>query len=230
VSTFDYEPLALGEVQLVHAAYETLRADAVQHFPPALRHTNPSLISWLVFQGAETPFGRVAVAQTRVSCMVGILKRLFVLSTVTDNPDMAAWLAAHWGAETSLADVAIVHRADSITAEVSVAGSSNLNVSINDPTYLPPVDVPLLSTLHRVQTPEGPRLLDLAIQKSPIDVGERGTPVVHHVEWPAGSEFRFTLPTTGIYQRVELTLSRPDALVDPEVPMGLGRSVLTFGS
>src|SRR5262245_9498833 len=124
VSTaFCFDDVVLPEVEVVHAVHEVERADSDRFFPSALRRTNPPCVSWLLLRGTEGPFGPFSMAQTRITAMAGILKRLLVVSTVVDNADLADWLHRRLGIDCQAGAVKIARRADQITGSVDVAGT-----------------------------------------------------------------------------------------------------------
>src|SRR5512137_2613099 len=85
IDHFDGALLVCEQAEILQVMYEIATPHREAMLPPALHPTDPPLVSWLFYRCAASPWGRFAMAQTRIECRSGLRLRAFLVSAVVDN-------------------------------------------------------------------------------------------------------------------------------------------------
>jgi hypothetical protein len=135
----------------------------------------PPVVSWLVWQCPESPWGPFQLAQTRIECRSGTRPRGFLVGGVCDNEAAAAALAAGWGYRLQPGRIELRRGYDDVAVRVLREGRGALELGLRDPLPLGEGRIQFVSGMHPARTPRGFRLVqcdvDHAAQRS-----ERGEP------------------------------------------------------
>ena len=211
------EGVEVPHAEVFQAAFEHAGSRGEMFLPPGLVPTIPTLVTLLAVRVAGGPAGSFTFAQMRVSCRSGARARALVVATSVDAaPETAAWLASHWGVGGE-GDVRYERRYDQVRVtapwfDVSLAGPKPIGVH----------DVQFVAGLHPVTTAAGERLAQVELHVA-LDRVERGRPVLHGFDAPAGADGlapRFPVAaTSGVGT---LTLPRVRFVLRPDVPAHLG--------
>lgn len=218
MDTLDAGTLVLRGVWVLQATFEMPGAARDVLLPPALHPTDPPLASWLVLQCPESPWGRFAVAQLRVSCRSGLRPRGFLVNSVVDSAEAGSALAAGWGWRHRIGQVRVARGYEATAATVRVDGKTILDVALRDPDPLGPHDVQYTAGMHLAHTPRGLRLVqvdpDFAVERA-----ERCRPHLLAFDAAAWGDARIAPahPVVGSIARADVTLPKLRYLCRPDV-------------
>src|SRR5262249_538982 len=132
---------------------------------------------WLVYRCPASPWGRFAMAQTRIECRSGLRLRAFLVSAVVDNAAAAQALASRWGFTTQPGQIELHRYYDSVRAAVVANGRLLPDAAVSDPDPLSPADVQHVGNRKLARTRRGPRLVQVE-PRYHIHRVERGRPRV----------------------------------------------------
>jgi len=178
------EPFVLAAAEVLQVTYEITTAEHDLVLPPALHPTDPPIATWLLYRCLRSPWGPMAMAQTRIECRSGLRLRAFQISAVVDNAAAAAVLGAEWGYTTVAGEVLLHRYYDAIRGVVRVGSAKILDVLVTDPDPLSPGDVHYVPNMNLAHTPRGLRLVQVE-PKVDARRAERGRPRV--VEFDGGA-------------------------------------------
>ena len=144
--------------------------------------TIPTLVTLLAVRVADGPHGPFSFAQVRVSCRSGARARALVVATAVDAaPDTAAWLAGQLGHRRRRRRRATTARYDRVRVSAPW-----FDVALEGPRPIGVHDVQYVAGLHPVTTDAGERLAQVELEVA-LDRVERGRPVLHRFDAPAGA-------------------------------------------
>src|SRR5262249_17582496 len=114
----DGEPATCEGADVLQVTYEIASPDREAMLPAGLHPTNPPIVTWLVYRCPASPWGRFAMAQTRIECRSGLRLRAFLVSAVVDNAAAAQALASRWGFTTQPGQIELHRYYDSVRTAV----------------------------------------------------------------------------------------------------------------
>lgn len=161
IPALDGEAVHLGDVEVLHAAFEQPYSYRQTALPPALHPTTPSLLVLLAWKVADSPWGPFSMAQARVSCRSGVRPRGYVAGAVIDNADAAEALSARFGLPAALGTVRLLRRYDAAELTVTRGGVIAARLTGLDPDPLNPGDVQFSVSTTLATTPRGLRLIQV---------------------------------------------------------------------
>jgi hypothetical protein len=224
----DTEEAVLEDVSTLVVLHEFAADASVDVLPPGLHPTIPPVVTWMVWQVGDSPFGPFSIAQTRIECRSGARPRTFLVSAVVDAPDVANELASRWGFRTQVGGIRVDRSYDRKSVVVDVDGRTVLDLEAVDPVPLRPADVQWISNMHAAQTPRGLRL----VQVDPaydVTRAERARPTLRSFDASAWGEPAI-VPTTPIAASIcsaTITLPRIRFLCAPDQLAFTGTEVVT---
>jgi acetoacetate decarboxylase len=183
------EPFLLAEAEVLQVTYEVATAEHELTLPPALHPTDPPIVTWLFYRCPNSPWGPMAMAQTRIECRSGLRLRAFLLSAVVDNAAAAEALRTAWGYSTLAGEVLVQRHYDAIRGVVRAGGATILDVLASDPDPLSPGDVHYVPNMNLAETPQGRKLVQVE-PKYDVRRAERGRPRVLAFDGAAWGERR----------------------------------------
>jgi hypothetical protein len=212
----DTEALTLAGVSVLQVLCE-LANDPAELLPPALHPTLPGVVSWLVYDCPDSPWGSFRLAQTRIQCRSGTRPRGFLVSGVIDNETARQALERRWGYQ--LAPGRIDFRRGYDGADALVRGRDDavvLRLGLRDPVLLPPEVVQFVSGVHPARTPRGYRLVQVD-PRHDVHRAERGEPEIADFDAEAWGEGRLlpVYPISAAVCLADLTLPRLRFLCRP---------------
>src|SRR4051794_31454757 len=161
IGAFATEPLVLERTRLLQVMYEIDAGGMADVIPPALHPTVPPTITVTFWQVAAGPLGAFALAQVRIGCRAGVRPRGYAIATFIDEPVAADRLAAGWGYQCTIADVALKTYHDRVVGSVELDGRRRLEASLADPEPISGADVFLAATMQLARTPLGVKLVQV---------------------------------------------------------------------
>ena len=223
----DTEEALLNDVAVLVVLYEFAADGIVDVLPSGLHPTIPPLVTWMVWQVGDSPFGPFSIAQTRIECRSGARPRAFGVSAVVDSADVASELARRWGFTTHVGDVDVQRSYDRKRATVTLDGSAVLDVEAVDPVPLRPADVQWISNMHIAQTPRGLRLVQVD-PRYDVTRAERARPTLHAFDGEAWGEPAIvpTHPVAASICTATITLPRIRFLCAPDQPAFFSTEVI----
>jgi len=177
VDSFGREPVVCEQAEVLLVTYEIATPHREAMLPPALHPTDPPIVTWLVYRCAASPWGRFAMAQTRIECRSGLRLRAFLVSAVIDNAAAAEALATRYGFGTRHGQIELHRYYDSLHAAVATNGRNILELIVSDPVPLSPADVQYVANINLARTPRGVRLVQVE-PRYQVQRVERGRPRV----------------------------------------------------
>lgn len=160
--SLDAEPVTLEHVEIVTVVYEVAAAANEAVLPPGLHPTMPPVMTWTVWQCADSPWGPFAMAQTRIECRSGMRPRGFLVSAVVDSDGAAAALTDGWGFTCRPGTVTVDRSYDRADVQVrDASGALVLDVEVVDPVTLRTGDIQWIANMHLAHTPGGLKLLQV---------------------------------------------------------------------
>jgi hypothetical protein len=177
MSSLAAAPLALGQADVLQVLYEIDGAHRQALLPAGLHPTDPPLLSWLVYRCAATPWGPLALAQTRIECRSGLRLRAFLVHAVADNAAAVEVLRQAWGFTIAVGRVAWRRSYDATRVQVTHEGATALELVVCDPEPLGAGDIQYVPNMNLAYTPRGLRLVQVE-PRYRIVRAERATPRV----------------------------------------------------
>jgi hypothetical protein len=223
----DTEEAVLEDVAILVVLHEFAADGIVDVLPPGLHPTIPPLVTWMIWQVGDSPFGPFSIAQTRIECRSGARPRAFGVSAVVDSADVAGELASRWGFTTRAGGVDVQRSYDRKRATVALDERTVLDVEAVDPVPLRPSDVQWISNMHIAHTPRGLRLVQVDPSYDVVRA-ERARPVVHAFDGAAWGEPAIvpTSPIAASISTATITLPRIRFLCAPDQPAFFGTEVI----
>lgn len=211
------ESLALGGVDVLQLTYEVASAGAGDMLPPGLHPTIPPILTWLFFRCPGGPLGAFTMAQTRIGCRSGVRPRSYLLSSVIDNTEAGATLAARWGYRFQVGEVEVRWTYADITGTVAVDGRTILDVAVLDPEPLSGADVQYTANMNLARTPKGLRLVQVDPEFH-VQRAERGKPRLVSFDAQAWGDDRLrpVYPVSASAAIADITLPRVRYLCKPD--------------
>ena len=161
MDSLDTEPVRLGDVEILQAAFEQPYDRREAMLPAGLHPTTPSLVVLLVWKVRESPWGAFSMAQARLSCRSGVRPRGYVAGALIDNPDAAEALGSGFGLPTRPGTVTLQRRYDGAELTVGGDGRTAAHVVGVAPDPLSPQAVQFSVTTTLARTPRGLRLVQV---------------------------------------------------------------------
>jgi hypothetical protein len=162
MASLDAEPVTLEHVEILTVVYEAAAHSNEAMLPPGLHPTMPPVLTWTVWQCADSPWGSFAMAQTRIECRSGMRPRGFLVSAIVDSDTAAAALTAGWGYACRPGLVTVDRSYDRADVQVRDAdGALVLEIEVVDPVTLRPGDIQWIANMHLAHTPMGLRLIQV---------------------------------------------------------------------
>ena len=189
IESFAGEPVTCELAEVLQVTYEIATAHREAMLPPALHPTDPPIVTWLFYRCPASPWGRFAMAQTRIECRSGLRLRGFLVSAVVDNDEAARALSTRWGFASGAGEVSLHRYYDSIRATVVADGRTILDVTVSDPIPLSAADVQYAANMNLARTPRGVRLVQVE-PRYQIHRVERGRPRVMAFDGAAWGDAR----------------------------------------
>ncbi|MFI5314101.1 MAG: hypothetical protein ACHQ6T_00235 [Myxococcota bacterium] len=224
LESFQAEPLTLSGVELLQVTYELGGCPPEAMFPPALAPTLPVLAVLALWRADSGPLGRFALAQLRLSCRSGVRPRQLLVGSFADGEPARAGLNARFAFGARPARIALERFYDRVEAAVDADGASALEVGALAPLPLAASDLQFFSSVHRAETPQGLRLVQI---DSEIHVtrAERAQPRLTHFApaafgLPAGA--RLAYPVAAFVALCDIALPRVRFVCRPDVPAFAG--------
>jgi hypothetical protein len=219
----DTEPAVLTDVLILKVLHEISAASIVDVLPPGLHPTIPPLVTWMIWQVGDSPFGSFAMAQTRIECRSGARPRAYLVSAVADSAPAAQALASRWGFPKRVATVDLQRSYDRVGTTVTVDGRTALDLEAVDPVPLRPSDIQWISNMHPATTPRGLRL----VQVDPayeVTRAERARPILKAFDAAAWGEPGIvpTHPVAAAIATATITLPRIRFVCAPDQLAFLG--------
>jgi hypothetical protein len=219
VEAFDGEPVTCEQSEVLQVTYEIATPHREAMLPPGLHPTDPPIVTWLVYRCPASPWGRFAMAQTRIECRSGLRLRGFLVSAVVDNAAAAEVLARRWGFATRQGEIELHRYYDRVHAAVATSGRTVLDLMVSDPIPLSPGDVQYVANMNLAHTPRGVRLVQVE-PRYQIQRVERGRPRVVEFDGAAWGDVRVqpVHPVSASLAVADITIPpvrfvcRPDAL------------------
>jgi hypothetical protein len=178
MSKLDTDSLTLDDVEVVQVLFEISSACRDDLLPPALHPTLPGVVTWLVYDCPDSPWGPFRLAQTRIECRSGTRPRGLLLPGMIDNTVAAAALTERWGYRLLEGEIELRRGYDGADVRVRRAGEYVLALALREPVLLPPDVVQFVASLHPAHTPAGYRL----VQVDPVHTISRAERCEPHVE------------------------------------------------
>ena len=172
---FDAPAVSLGECEIAQILYEIEGDVAEAILPPGLHPTLPGVVSWLVWAGDATPWGRVRMVQTRLECRSGNRPRAMLLGGVCDNAAARDALTRDFGYRLRAGEIEYRRGYDGADLRVRCDGREVLSLELRDPVLLPAEVVQFVSAMHPAHTPKGFRLVQVDADHH-VTRSERVTP------------------------------------------------------
>lgn len=215
---FGGEPVVCEQADVLQVMYEIATPHRDAMLPPALHPTDPPIVSWLIYRCPTSPWGKFAMAQTRIECRSGLRLRAFLISAVVDNPDAAEALSNRWGFTIEEGGIDLHRSYDSTRATVVANGRTILDLTVADPDPLSPADVQYVANVNLAQTPRGLRLVQVE-PRYQIHRVERGRPRVVAFDGPAWGNARVqpVYPVSASLAVADITISRVRFVCRPDV-------------
>jgi len=212
------EPAVCEQAEVLQVMYEIATPHRDAMLPPALHPTDPPIVSWLFYRCPTSPWGSVAMAQTRIECRSGLRLRAFLVSSVVDNPAAANALGKRWGFATREGRVELHRYYDSTRATVSTDCGTILDVVISDPDPLSPGDVQYVANVNLAHMPRGIRLVQVE-PRYQIHRVERGRPHVNVFDGAAWGDARIqaVYPVSASLAHADITIPRIRFVCRPDV-------------
>lgn len=210
------EPVLLEGVSALQVLCEVTN-DNAELLPPALHPTVPGVVTWLVYDVPDSPWGAFRLAQTRIECRSGTRPRGFLVSGVIDNDEAREALTARWGYQLASGRVDFRRGYDGVDVGVlSSDGEPILGLGLREPVPLPQEVVQFVASLHPARTPRGYRLLQVDPGHA-VHRAERGSPVIELFDAQAWGEARLqpTYPISAAICLADVTLPRLRFLCRP---------------
>ena len=136
--------------------------DHAELLPPALHPTLPGIVTWMVYDVPDSPWGAFRLAQTRLECRSGTRPRGFLISGVIDNDTARQALETRWGYLLASGQIDFRRGYDGVDVGVrSPAGEPILALGLREPMRLPPEVLQFVSSMHPAHTPRGYRLVQV---------------------------------------------------------------------
>lgn len=191
--------------------------------PPSLAPIRgPAFVMFRGYQLPETPWGPTSVVQVGTLCRFGYRPRVFQLAAKTDNEKAVAPLRSGWGMPLTVADKIDLRRYhDGTHLTVEDKGTTILAVQTSEPILTSGGSLGINSSVNIVDTPKGPRILQVA-EDFTFAASEVGAPDVRAFVdsgWGlSGMTARY--PVSGVTAVADITL-RPVQFVSDTVEPSL---------
>jgi len=180
-------PVTLEGVSVLQVLCEVAN-DTAELLPPALHPTLPGVVTWLVYDCPDSPWGSFRLAQTRIECRSGTRPRGLLVSGVIDNDAAREALGPRWGYRLVPGSVDFRRGYDGVEAVVYGAGREPvLALELREPVLLPPDVVQFVASVHPAETPRGYRLVQVD-PRHDVHRAERGHPEVSLFDGEAWGE------------------------------------------
>ena len=223
----DTEAVRLRGARVLQVLCEIASANMLALLPPGLHPTIPPIVTWLVYDCPESPWGAFRMAQTRIQCRSGARPRGFLVGGVIDSKDAGQALAARWGYRLREGQVSLQRQYDEVRVGVRTGDASVLEVALRDPDPLAPSDLQLMANMNLARTSRGARL----VQVDPVytvERAERGEPVVEHFDAAAWGDARIrpVYPVSASFSTCEVELPKLRYVCLPDVLAFAGTETL----
>ncbi len=179
LASFEGEAVTLPGMELLQVTYELGGVAPESPFPPALLPTLPVLAVLSVWRADSGPLGRFALAQLRLSCRSGARPRQLLVASFAEGDTARAALNERFAFGARKASVRLERFYDRVEGEVTVDGTSVLDVTALGPLPLAASDLQFFSSIHRADTPKGLRLVQIDTELT-VTRGERAEPRMTH--------------------------------------------------
>ena len=209
VESFDAEAAGCEQAEVLQVMYEIAAPQRAALLPPALHPTDPPIVTWLLYRCAASPWGRFAMAQTRIECRSGLRLRAFLVSAVVDNAVAAEALSTRWGFASQEGQIELHRYYDSMRAAVVADGRTILDVIVSDPDPLSAADLQYVANVNLAHTPRGLRLVQVE-PRYQVHRVERGRPRVVAFDGAAWGDTRIepVYPVSASLAVADLTIPR----------------------
>jgi hypothetical protein len=223
----DTDVAVLEDVSVLVVLHEFAADGMVDVLPPGLHPTIPPLVTWMVWQVGSSEFGPFSMAQTRIECRSGARPRAMLVAAVVDAADVAGELSSRWGFTTHDGDIDVRRSYDRVSATVTLAGATVLDLEAVDPVPLRASDVQWISNMHVAHTPRGLRLVQVDPSYD-VTRAERARPVLHRFDGAAWGEPGIvpTSPVAASISSATITLPRIRFLCAPDQLAFMGTEVI----
>jgi hypothetical protein len=203
----DTDSVTLPGARVLQVLCEIDSASLCELLPPALHPTLPPVVSWLVYDCPDTPWGPTRLAQTRIECRSGTRPRGLLVSAICNNAVAGRALAEGWGYRWEPGEIDFRRGYDQVRSVVHSEGEIALEIGLREPSPLDPGDIQFVAGMHPVHTPRGFRLLQCDPTHAEAEA-ERGLPLVESFEAEAWGDSRIepVYPVSAAYCTADITL------------------------
>jgi hypothetical protein len=216
------EPWTLKGVHILDCRTEIDAKAGDALIPPSLRPGIPSYGALVVSRVEDSAAGPFAIAELRVGVRIGSTAGFFLVGAVCDSAAARQALAERWGYPSAAGEIALDELYHKVSARVTVAGRTVLELSLSDRRPLPGtrLNVPSIVNLAR-QGPGGPlRLFNTPVQSAyaQADGGRYVIGAFDGAAFGADEAFRPSFPMGSTIGLAEIVLGAVDVTADPVRP------------
>lgn len=181
IASWNVEPVALEEVEILQAQFELAATDIERFLPPALHPTLPPLGHWTCWDVPDSPWGRFRLVQFRLSCRSGARPRSFLLGSMIDNAVAQENLSDGWGLAASQAKIRFLRSYDAAEFQATLNDHLAIDIKLRNPESLAVSDLQLFASMHGANTPNGLRLVQFDPSYE-VHRTERYIPTINHFD------------------------------------------------
>jgi hypothetical protein len=219
----DQRPIRVERVQILQVLHEIGAAEAESLVPAALNPTIPPVVSFLVYQAADSEFGPFSLAQVRITARAAVRTRAFHLSACCDNEVAAARLERSFGFRIRPGQTRLRPYHDRIDCTVMEGRTVTLQVSLLDPEPVTGHDVQYAPGMHLARVDGAPRLIqvDTEYEFKKADRGRPSLDLFDPVVWGEGRAAP-TQPISASFATCDLQIMPVRYVCNPDIPAAEG--------